>query len=279
MVLERFIMIHELDIKDYIVKNIGHSLNAKEIKILYDLLDILPSNFSKKEILNSFKFNLDFLEKNKLKEFSLGKNEKFSVNRVNPFENKHPESIIEYQIAYNKNIISTFGFYFTVDSSRKITLRISNIQGYLDKKINETKMAPLEESRIYLDKLNRELKENWRIKVVSLLKTYAEKNKYNIILELPLKTTHTISQYQRQLRQYIQAGLKAGLKLENISLDNIYREGSKKRISKQENDLRLLKEKFEKNFEIKKKRLLDSEKSSFLQNRTSKKKFTKIKRK
>jgi hypothetical protein len=114
---------------------------------------------------------------------------------------------------------------------------------------------------------------------VSLLKNYAEKNKYNIILELPLKTTYTTSQYQRQLRQYIQAGLKAGLKLENISLDNIYREGSKKRTSKQDIELKLLKEKFEKNFEIKKKRLLDSKQNDFLKSRDSKKTFKPIKRK
>jgi hypothetical protein len=279
MVLKRFIMVHELDVKNYVVNNVGRSLNAKEVRVLYDLIDLMNTNYSKKDILNSFKFNLNFIEKNKLKELTLGKNEKFKVSRANPFENLHSESIIEYQISYNKNTISTFGIYFTIDSSRKITLRISNIQGYIGNNLNNNRAELLDKNRVYIDKLNKELKENWRVKVVSLLKNYAEKNKYNIILELPLKTTYTTSQYQRQLRQYIQAGLKAGLKLENISLDNIYREGSKKRTSKQDIELKLLKEKFEKNFEIKKKRLLDSKQNDFLKSRDSKKTFKPIKRK
>jgi len=265
MVLKRFIMMHELDIKKYVVNNVGRSLNAKEVHLLSDLIDLMHTNHSKEEILNSFKLNLQFLEKNNLKNLQLGKNDKFKVSRVNPFENLHPESIIEYQISYNKNVISTFGIYFTINKNNKITLRISNIQRYIGSNKNNNKLELLEKNRIYLDKLNKELNENWRVKVVSLFKKYADKNKINILLELPFKTNKDNSQYYRQLRQYIQAGLKGGLKLENISLENII-----------ENDI---KKKIEKNFEIKKKRLLDSKKNVFIKSRESKKIFRPIKRK
>jgi hypothetical protein len=251
----------DIQLKEYIVSNLGHNLNSREIHLLYDLIDVIPKNYSKKEILESFKFNLEFIKSNKLEQMEFGKKDLFKVKRVSPIHNLHSESVIEYQIFHNKTIVSTFGFFYTVDKNKLVTLRISNIQGYVNKTNQISKEHVLNKSREYLDKLNTELKENWRVKVVSFLNHYATKNNQHILLELPLKTGYNKSEYVRQLRQYIQTGLKAGLKIENFSTRHINDAEIKKRI--------------ENNFEIKKKRLLDSKNKKIVSKKIVKKNIIK----
>jgi len=251
----------DIKVKEYIVNNIGRDLTSREIHLAYDLIDMMHENYSRKEILESFKHNLEFIKNSKLETIEFGKIEKFKVKRVSPIHNLHSESVIEYHIFHNKTIISTFGLFFTVDKNKAVTLRISNIQGYVNKTNHINKEHVLNTSREYLNKINKELKENWRVKVVSFLKHFSEKNKLNFSLELPSKTGYKKLEYIRQLRQYIQTGLKAGLKIEQFSTRHI-------------NDVEI-KKRIENNFEIKKKRLLDSKNKKVVSKKIVKKNIVK----
>lgn len=236
------------EVSRYVLSNMGRTLNSRELKLMFDLIYVMYKHHTREEILRSFKFNLDFLAKNKLTKINLGKEEKFVVKRVIPTENIHQESVIEYNVLKNKSIISTFGFYFQVDGSKKVTLNISNIQGYVNKTQYNTKDHVLNYSKSNLEKLNLELGENWRVKVVSFLKKYAEKNNYDVVMQLPMNIIRLdYSEYTRQIRQYIQAALKAGLSVNQISTARV-------------NDL-VVKEKIISNFEIKKKRNLENTKA------------------
>ncbi len=235
------------EVSRYILSNMGRPLNSREYKLMFDLIYVMYKHHSKQDILASFKFNLDFLAKNKLTKINLGKEDKFVVKRSIPTENIHQESVIEYNVLKDRSIISTFGFYFQVDGNKKVTLNISNIQGYVNKTQYNTKDHVLNYSKNHLEKLSSKLGENWRVKVVSFLKKYADKNNYDVVMQLPMNIIRLEKgEYIRQIRQYIQAALKAGLSENQISAARV-------------NDA-VIKEKINSNLEIKKKRTIDNSK-------------------
>jgi len=240
--------------------------DASSAHLFYDLVDEMDAHYTKKEIFDSAKFTLDFFKKNKLTKLNFGTSNQLKLERSNPIMNLHSESIIEYHIKKEKKLISTFGFYFTV-SHGKVTLRISNIQGNASAGYYENKENVLHLNKKNIDILNKEISDNWRIKIVKFLSNYASLNKMNISVELPMKTGNSKSDYIRQLRQYIQTALKAGLSVENISTKRINDEA--------------IKEKINKNLEIKKNRLLENKKASSLISKSKKDVFKKkiIKRK
>jgi hypothetical protein len=136
----------------------------------------------------------------------------FSLNR------RHIDTPMEFSIQIMGNRIATINFYF-IQRNNQIELHINNLQGL--------KGSPNQTQNYYLTKLSEKLGENWRIYIIKRIKQFCENNNLKIIGELPtrfymidtpLSTDH---EYKRQLRQYIQAYLKAGVSLEDIHYDLI----------------------------------------------------------
>jgi len=119
-------------------------------------------------------------------------------------------------------------------------LRISNLQGLVIKN-------NLDQNRLLLDKLNKQLGENWRVRFTRFLKNYTDNKKINLFMEMPKKAEQSSSEYIRQIRQYIQTALKVGINIKNISLRRI-------------NDPKI-KERFISNLKLKKTKLLLNKKT------------------
>jgi hypothetical protein len=202
---------------------VKYNLGDVENHLLYSLIHEMYPDFTKKEVINSFLFNLNLYKNNKLPEIKLKLGSDFFIHKLN--ENIHSESVIEYHIRSKEELLATFSIYFVL-RDKKPVLIVNNIQGFVNRSQFNEKL--LKNSRYKLDLLNKELKENWRVFILRSLKKFAGSKKYHLRLELPNLFTNDFSystisekEYKRQLRQYIQTALKAGLSIDQISLRKI----------------------------------------------------------
>jgi len=123
----------------------------------------------------------------------------------------HPESIIQLRISEKEGRqIASFAFFCLQDTNGR-TLYINNIQGR--RYGSETGQSPLKE-------LSEVVKDNWRVWIAGFLKDFGQERDMRVIGVLPPRDLlqSTPEEYARQLRQYLQAFRKAGIKDVDSSL-------------------------------------------------------------
>jgi len=188
------------------------------IQVIKRMPEQLPFELKVKSAIYNQKTNLEmdeFLSKN----INLGKDFKFSFDR----SYTHSESMNEIKVINkNKKIIATLNAFFVFNEKNKLSLIINNIQsGFGSVHQGDRKTQKLNYLEDELTKLNEALGENWRIYFTKKLKEYSALKKIPLIMRLPPRyylfgPESTLPEYVRQIRQYIQTAIKAGIPVENI---------------------------------------------------------------
>jgi len=188
------------------------------INVIKRLPEQLPFELKVKSAIYNQKKRLE-IDKFFSENINLGKDFEFSFNR----NFTHPESMNEIKIVNkDKKIIATVNAFFIFNEKNKLSLIINNIQSGFGSvhhagKPNQ-KLNYLENE---LTKLNETLGENWRIHLTKKIKEYSAIKKIPLIMRLPPRyclfgPESTLPEYVRQIRQYIQTAIKAGIPIENI---------------------------------------------------------------
>ncbi len=156
-----------------------------------------------------------FLEK----EVYLGNEFKFNFER----KITHIESMNQINVLNKNNeIILTFNPFFILREKNTPTLMVNNLQaGFFPINSGNKKQERLAHLRAELNKLNKTLGQNWRIYFIKKINEFALKNKNSFIFRLPPRYDPIYNkspEYIRQIRQYIQTAIKAGIPAQNIDL-------------------------------------------------------------
>jgi len=195
-----------------------------------------PSLFSRVDSINHILYLKDYFQlpnlergiiltidlKNKLKEvhFSNHYNIRNTAYLSNYLGNTtHPENIFEFGIKTKySNILATFGCHIEIIDFNP-ALVFTGIQG----KYGESRSLKV---------LSNKLGENWRVNVIKQLINHSKKNDFLVVGKVPYNFMASRDEYIRQVRQYIQTYLKAGLKKNEVDLSNIYDEQIELRFKK-----------------------------------------------
>lgn len=194
---------------DPVIKKLN--VDSRSRYVIYDLFDEMANIYNNKEIIYSIKYNLDYHKKIS-DGFFLNKEKTIKCFKMSPLENIYRDSIIEHHIKLNQRTMAVFGFYFTVRNN-VVTLRINNLKGFLDN-------VSLKDKKLLLKKTEA-MDKNLKIKIVSFLRRYADKNKFKIKLELPKFDGKNKGEYLKQVKSYLNISFKAGLSLNQISMRRV----------------------------------------------------------
>ena len=191
----------------------------EEFYCAFKLYSHMPESMTHLSKMKAIQLNLSFRKNAKIPNLLKDYKIEFTKPEFNSDGfciNIHTESGMQIGITTKESNlpIATANFFFTIEHN-KIHSRINNIQGEEREYQKHTSQS--------LQNLSEKLNENWRIAIARTIREYCDSKNIKTILELPpmhLSGTSK-SEYERQIRQYIQTALKAGFKIENIDIKNI----------------------------------------------------------
>ena len=216
--------------KELLIKN----FTPKEVNYFYDFYSILPESLPFDLKVKTVRYNLNFFNNVDLyKMFNINKKTGFKIEFAKSMHIETPNMIA---ISNKKGeTISTFNFYFKFnENNKKPVVVLNNLQsGFLKIHRSENRKEKLEYLRKELNRLNKTLGENWRVYFTKKVNQLAKNKRLSFNPELPARfglfgPQSSEKEYWRQLRQYLQTYIKAGVPLKNIDVSRVHEDFKEK---------------------------------------------------